>query len=106
MRPLVAHRRPYRYHRSSAFCQQPLERQGVGTLPDRRFGRQAERCCRVENRLNVEQLLQEEVEAGSERVGVVVCEPGGLCHDIRATVAAASKLRQTDFELQAETCSF
>ena len=66
----------------------------------------AQKQVRVGIRLNVEQLLQEEVEAGSERVGVVVCGPGGLRHDIRATVAAASKLRQTDFELQVETCLF
>ncbi len=62
----------------------------------------ADKEIRVGNRLNVEQLLQEEVEAGWERVGVVVCGPSGLCDDVRATVVAASKLGKTDFELEVE----
>ena len=62
---------------------------------------------RVRNKLNVEQLQQEEVEAGWERVGVVVCGPSGLCDDVRATVVvAASKLGKTDFELEVEAYSW
>ena len=66
----------------------------------------ADKEISVGTRLNVKQLLQQEVEAGWERVGVVVCGPSGLCDDVRATLVAASKLGKTDFELEVEAYSW
>ena len=66
----------------------------------------ADKEISVGNRLNVKQLLREEVEAGWERVGVVVCGPSGLCDDVRATVVAAGKLGKTEFELEVEAYSW
>ncbi|OCL07257.1 hypothetical protein AOQ84DRAFT_377858 [Glonium stellatum] len=61
---------------------------------------------RIGKRLDVEQLLAEEMEAGWEKVGVVVSGPGGLCDDVRAAVAAAGKLGKTEFELEVEAYSW
>ena len=47
---------------------------------------------RVGSRINVNQLLAEEITAGWERVGVVVSGPAELCHDVRAAVSAAGRL--------------
>ena len=66
----------------------------------------ADKEVRVGSRLDVGQLLQVEMEAGWERVGVVVCGPGGLCDDVRAAVVAAGKLGKTEFELEVEAYSW
>ena len=66
----------------------------------------ADKEVSVGYRLNVAQLLQEVVEAGWERVGVVVCGPSGLCDDVRATVVAASKIGKAEFELEVEAYSW
>lgn len=65
----------------------------------------SDKDVRIGNRLDVGQLLAEEMEAGWEKVGVVVSGPGGLCDDVRAAVAAAGKLGKTEFELEVEAYS-
>lgn len=66
----------------------------------------ADKDVRIGGRLNVSQLLAEEMEAGWERVGVVVSGPGGLCDDVRSAVVAAGKLGKTEFELEVEAYSW
>jgi hypothetical protein len=65
----------------------------------------ADKDVRIGSRLNIEQLLNEEIEAGWERVGVVVSGPAGLCDDARAAVAMAARRGKTEFELAVEAYS-
>ncbi|KAF2105540.1 ferric reductase like transmembrane component-domain-containing protein [Lophiotrema nucula] len=65
----------------------------------------ADKDIRVGSRLDVGQLLADEVEAGWERVGVVVSGPGSLCDDVRAAVAKAARTARTEFELDVEAYS-
>ncbi|KAF2452346.1 ferric reductase like transmembrane component-domain-containing protein [Lineolata rhizophorae] len=66
----------------------------------------ADKDVRIGTRLNVKQLLADEMEAGWEKVGVVVSGPGGLCDDVRAAVVTAGKLGKTEFELEVEAYSW
>ncbi|KAK4461312.1 ferric reductase-like transmembrane component [Cladorrhinum samala] len=68
----------------------------------------ANREVRVGTRFEVDELINEEVAAGWERVGVVVCGPGGLCDDVRAAVVAAGRRAQgkTCFELEVDAYSW
>lgn len=61
---------------------------------------------RIGSRLDLRQLLEEEMKTGWKRVGVVVCGPGEICDDVRAAVVAADKLGNTEFELEVETYSW
>ncbi|KAF2738383.1 ferric reductase-like transmembrane component [Polyplosphaeria fusca] len=60
----------------------------------------------IGQRLNFTDLFSEEVNAGWERVGVVVSGPGGLCDDVRAAVVAAGKTSKTVFELEVDAYSW
>lgn len=73
---------------------------------DGALGPVADKEVRIGSRLDVRQLLEEGINAGWERVGVVVCGPGGLCDDVRAVVAAAGKLGKMEFELEVEAYSW
>ncbi|RWQ95331.1 hypothetical protein C8Q69DRAFT_492174 [Paecilomyces variotii] len=66
----------------------------------------ADRDVRIGSRLNVKQLLEDEIEAGWEKVGIVVSGPGGLCDDVRAAVVSEEKLGKTEFELVVEAYSW
>lgn len=66
----------------------------------------AEKDVRIGQRLNIRELLDQEVESGWHRVGVVVSGPGGLCDDVRAAVAAAGKKGKTVFQLEVEAYSW
>lgn len=66
----------------------------------------ADKEVRIGDRLDVRQLLVGEIKAGWERVGVVVCGPGGLCDDVRAAVAAAARHGRTEFELEVDAHSW
>jgi ferredoxin-NADP reductase len=61
---------------------------------------------RIGSRLNVSELLAEELEAGWAKVGVVVCGPGRLCDNVRAAVVAASKGTKTVFQLEVAAYSW
>ncbi|KAK6499855.1 hypothetical protein TWF481_010212 [Arthrobotrys musiformis] len=65
-----------------------------------------DKAVQVGSRLQIEQLIAQEVEAGWKRVGVVVSGPGGLCDDARAAVIKAAKLGTTEFELEVEAYSW
>ncbi|KAI9788357.1 MAG: hypothetical protein M1816_006960 [Peltula sp. TS41687] len=58
-----------------------------------------EKDVRVGGRLNISELLADEVNSGWARVGVVVAGPGWLCDDVRAAVVTAGKNGKTVFEL-------
>lgn len=60
---------------------------------------------RVGSRLDIQALLNQEVEAGWKKVGVVACGPGGLCDDVRAAVCVAAK-GSTRFELEVDAYSW
>lgn len=66
----------------------------------------ADKDIRIGRRLDIKQLLDNEVDAGWERVGVVVSGPGGLCDDVRALVVAAAQRGKTVFELEVEAYSW
>lgn len=57
---------------------------------------------RIGSRLEIEALLALEVQAGWEKIGVVVCGPGELCDDARAAVVAAAKRSKSVFELEVD----
>ena len=66
----------------------------------------ADKDIRIGSRLDVTQLLNDEMEAGWEKVGVVVSGPGGFCDDVRAAVCKAGKLGKTEFELEVDAYSW
>lgn len=66
----------------------------------------AEKEIRKGERFNIEAILNQEVEAGWTRIGVVACGPGGLCDDARAAVAKAGKRCKTVFELEIHAYSW
>ncbi|KAI1388035.1 ferric reductase like transmembrane component-domain-containing protein [Hypoxylon trugodes] len=59
----------------------------------------------VGERLNVDALLLQEIQAGWERIGVVVCGPVGLCDTVRKSVVAFGRKENTIFELATEAFS-
>jgi len=58
----------------------------------------------VGERLDVRGLLERELKW--ERVGVVVCGPGGLCDDVRREVARMGRKEKTVFELEVDAFSW
>jgi len=66
----------------------------------------ADKDVRIGSRFNIEQLLKEEMEAGWDRVAVVICGPAALCDDTRAAVATAARRGKTEFELKVEAYSW
>ncbi|KAM7195013.1 ferric reductase transmembrane component 4 [Rhypophila sp. PSN 637] len=68
----------------------------------------AEKDVRVARRLDLEQLLADEVNMGWSRVGVVVSGPAGLCDDARVAVASAGRKTQgkTVLELEVDAYSW
>lgn len=62
----------------------------------------------VGSRLNVDALLEREEESGWERIGVVVCGPGGLCDAVRDGVAKRGMRKGTNvvWELDIEAFSW
>ncbi|KAJ5652253.1 hypothetical protein N7507_009679 [Penicillium longicatenatum] len=65
-----------------------------------------EKDVRIGSRFDLEKLLNEEMEAGWDKVGVVVSGPGVLCDDARAAVVTAARLGKTKFELEVEAYSW
>ncbi|KAK8064262.1 hypothetical protein PG996_008914 [Apiospora saccharicola] len=53
-------------------------------------------------RLDVVALLDQEAQAGWERVGVLVCGPAGLCDAVRAAVVSVGRREKTVFELHVD----
>lgn len=66
----------------------------------------AEREVRIGQRLDINTLLEEEIQAGWKKIGVVVCGPGGLCDDVRAAVAKAGRQGKAAFELELDAFSW
>ncbi|KUJ15353.1 uncharacterized protein LY89DRAFT_783518 [Mollisia scopiformis] len=66
----------------------------------------SDKDIRIGSRFDIKQLLQEEMNAGWARVGVVVCGPGGLCDEVRAAVSAAARNSKTEFDLEVEAYSW
>ncbi|KAI9759018.1 MAG: hypothetical protein M1835_000480 [Candelina submexicana] len=60
----------------------------------------------IGGQLKLEQLLRSEVQAGYEKVGVVVCGPGGMCDVVRAGVAGLGRGGKTVFELEISAFSW
>lgn len=52
----------------------------------------ADKDIRIEQQLNIPEMLACEMDAGWEKVGVVVCGPRSLCDDAMVAIAAAGKL--------------
>lgn len=66
----------------------------------------AEKDVKIGSRMNVSELLAEELSSRWPKVGVVVSGPGGLCDDVRAAVAAAGKKGNTVLELEVDAYSW
>ncbi|KAH7199003.1 ferric reductase like transmembrane component-domain-containing protein [Fusarium flagelliforme] len=60
----------------------------------------------VGERLDVKALLEQEVEAGWKKVGVVVCGPAGLCDSVRAVVVTLGRTSGVVFELEVDAFSW
>ncbi|KAF2841044.1 hypothetical protein M501DRAFT_1030227 [Patellaria atrata CBS 101060] len=60
----------------------------------------------VGSRLDVEGVLAVEAQGGWERIGVVVCGPGGLCDGVRDAVARAGRKGRPTWELEVEAYSW
>lgn len=72
------------------------------------LGTIVDKDIQIGSRLDIKQLLVEEVESGWDRVGVVVAGPGAMCDDVRAAVVQAAKASagRTEFELEVEAYSW
>ncbi|CZR47948.1 uncharacterized protein FPRO_13615 [Fusarium proliferatum ET1] len=70
------------------------------------LGKVADKVVLVAERLDVKAFLQQEVEAGWKRIGVVVCGPAGLCDDTRAAVVSLGKTGRAVFELEVDAFSW
>jgi predicted ferric reductase len=60
----------------------------------------------VGERLNLQQLLRSEAQAGYGKVGVVVCGPPEMCDAVRAVVAGLGRSGRTVFELEVHAFSW
>ncbi|KAK6536624.1 hypothetical protein TWF281_000851 [Arthrobotrys megalospora] len=60
----------------------------------------------IGERLNIDNLLRKEAEAGYAKVGVVVCGPPGMCDDVRAKVAGFGRGSRTVFSLEVHSFSW
>ena len=56
----------------------------------------------IGKRLDVYSLLEQEVQAGWDKIGVVVCGPAELCDVIRAAVVSFGRREKTVFELEVD----
>jgi predicted ferric reductase len=66
--------------------------------------REKEVC--VGGRIDLVRALEHEEESGWERVGVVVCGPGGMCDEVRALVARKGRSGRVVWELDVEAFSW
>ena len=57
---------------------------------------------RVGERLDIRGLLQQEIDSGYKKVGVVVCGPPSLCDDVRALVSSLGRHEKVEFELEVD----
>lgn len=62
----------------------------------------ADNEVRIGERLDVRRLLQQEVESGYKKIGVVVCGPPSLCDDVRALVSSMGRHEKVEFELEVD----
>lgn len=70
------------------------------------LSRIVEKDVRIGRRLNVRELLVDELESGWRRIGVVVSGPGGLCDHVRAAVVAVGRRGKTVFVAEVEAYSW
>jgi hypothetical protein len=68
--------------------------------------RDAEQDIRINSRLDVRELLEDEGAKGWGRIGVVVCGPGGLCDDVRDVVTRLGRSYGGKWELDVEAFSW
>jgi predicted ferric reductase len=66
----------------------------------------ADKVISVGERLDVRALLEQDVEAGWKRIGVVVCGPPGLCDSTRSAVVSVGKASEVVFELEVDAFSW
>lgn len=62
----------------------------------------ADNEVRIGERLDVRGLLQQEVQSGYKKIGVVVCGPPSLCDDVRALVSSMGRHEKVEFELEVD----
>lgn len=65
-----------------------------------------EKDVSVGQRLDIGELLSQEVHSGWAKTGVVACGPGGLCDAIKAAVAAVGEKEKVSFELEVDEYSW
>lgn len=74
----------------------------LATELDRAVRSVADHEIRIGERLNVGDLLEQEILAGYKKVGVVVCGPPSLCDDVRALVSSLGRHKNVEFELEVD----
>lgn len=65
-----------------------------------------EKVVKIGERLDLQGLLEAEKNEGWERIGIVVCGPGGMCDSVRDLVAKAGRERRAVWELEVEAFSW
>ena len=83
--------------KQSAECLSQATEVALSELPEKdiRFGQ----------RLDIRNILAQEVENGWDRIGVVACGPGGLCDDVRAAVVELGR-KGAKLELEVDAYSW
>lgn len=65
-----------------------------------------EKDVRIGKRIDVTGLLEQQENEGWNRIGVVVCGPGGLCDEVRCVVAKRARGKMAKWELDVEAFSW
>jgi hypothetical protein len=60
----------------------------------------------VNQRLNITELIQYEVQTGWTDIGIVVCGPGSLCDDVRRETVRIGSETGVRFELDVDAFSW
>ncbi|KAF2271448.1 ferric reductase transmembrane component 4 [Westerdykella ornata] len=101
---------PYLAHHPNVKLHWSVKSEAEGLVTDLGCVLKSMRECEVivGSRLNVEGLLDKEGAAGWDRIGVVVCGPGGLCDAVRDSVARRGRRKEKDvvWELDVEAFSW
>lgn len=98
--PFIAHHHNVKLHWSVKANAQGL----VDTL-DEVLGSVREKDIGV-GRFDLEAILAREASVGWERIGVVVCGPGGMCDEVRSIVSRKGREGKTVWELDVEAFSW
>lgn len=99
---------PFIAHHANIALYWSLKASSQGLVDDLAMvlGGVAEKHVRVGERLDVDGLLAREEAEGWDRIGVVVCGPGGLCDEVRSVVSRRASQGKARWELDVDAFSW